>query len=477
MKTQALLAALAAVPGSLAHTVFTDFYVNGVAQGDGVAMRMPKSGDTASYPIENLASNDMACNVDGETGVSRVQTVSDGATVSFEFRSWPNDPTKERLDTGHKGPCAVYLKKVDSAVDDAGHGDGWFKIHDDGYNADEGKWCTDKLIANNGLYSVVLPKGLKGGYYLARPEILALHNAAQGDPQFYAGCAQIFLESSGDLVPESTVSIPGYVKAGGESVSFNIYNRDNAEYPVPGPAVAKLSSSSSAAGADLSAQTTQSEGKKPSGVICENGNWFGYEVPDYSNEAGCWASGQKCWDQATTCWDTAPVTGGAGCELWQSKCQAINDACTAKDWTGPPNKGKVLTPKAETIDVGLVLPTSGGGVENSTPKTSSAAAVKSSAAVYTTTSAAAAVKTSAAGGEQKPVETSEGGYEAVVPTPAESPKTTYKQATTEAPEPTKLVCPDGYVCVTSTTTVVETEVVYSTVYGDMKRRSLMNRRR
>jgi hypothetical protein len=58
--------------------------------------------------------------VDGTTGIPRVQSVPDGSTLTFEMRSWPNDPSKESLDDGHKGPCAVYLKKVDSAIDDRG---------------------------------------------------------------------------------------------------------------------------------------------------------------------------------------------------------------------------------------------------------------------------------------------------------------------------------------------------------------------
>ncbi|KAF2265802.1 hypothetical protein CC78DRAFT_460452 [Lojkania enalia] len=465
---QSLLIALAAVPGSLAHTVFTDIYVNGVAQGDGVAMRMSTNPAEASFPLSDLSSNDLACNVGGEKGVSRVQSVPDGATLSFEFRSWPNDPTKERLDPGHKGPCAVYLKKVDSAIDDPAAGDGWFKIFDYGYDADNKEWCTDKLIANNGLLSVNLPKGLKGGYYLARPEVLALHNAFNGDPQFYASCAQIFVESTGDLVPEETVSIPGYVKAGEESVSFNIYNRDNAEYPTCGPEVAKLTSSSSAAGAELQAQTEQNEGEKPAGVICENGNWFGFEVSDYSDEAGCWASGEECWNQANTCWDTAPVTGGKGCELWQAKCQEINDNCKAKNFNGPPNKGKVLTPKAETIDVGLMLPTSGGGVVSS-PKTTTVE-VKSSAPAKTSPAAPSMTTTAGDEAEVKPVQT-------VAETPGETPVYTTASAASEAaPVPTKAVCPPGYHCVTAYTTVVETEVVYQTVYVDYRRRSVNHRR-
>jgi hypothetical protein len=159
--------------------------------------------------------------------VSRVQPVKDGALLTFEIRSWPDDATKERLDRGHKGPCAVYLKKVDDASTDKAVGDGWFKIFDHGYDSATDRWCTDEIIDNNGLLSVHLPKGMEGGDYLARPEIIALHVANKDDPQTYTGCAQIFLESSGNLVPESTVSIPGYMKYGTPSTHFDIYNTDN----------------------------------------------------------------------------------------------------------------------------------------------------------------------------------------------------------------------------------------------------------
>ncbi|KAH7069017.1 glycosyl hydrolase family 61-domain-containing protein [Paraphoma chrysanthemicola] len=368
MKTQSmLLAALASVPAALAHTVFTDFYVDGVPQGDGVAIRMNPNSETAGSPIGSLDSEDMACNVGGTKGVSRVQPVKDGALLTFEIRSWANDPTKERLDRGHYGPCAVYLKKVASAIDDKATGDGWFKIFDHGYDASSKRWCTDEIIDNNGLLSVNLPKGLEGGSYLARPEILALHAANSGDPQFYTGCAQIFLESSGNLGPASTVSIPGYVKYGQPSTSFDIYNSDISDYPVPGPEVAKLVAKSDAG----VASQTQTEGLKPEGCLVENGNWCGKEVSSYSDEKGCWASAEECWDQSETCWDSTLPTGGAGCDLWQTKCKEIQNACNSKNFNGPPNKGKVLTPEKKAIDVGLIMATVGGGVIDApAPKTS-----------------------------------------------------------------------------------------------------------
>ncbi|KAF2816187.1 uncharacterized protein BDZ99DRAFT_566044 [Mytilinidion resinicola] len=448
-KTPALLLALAAARSAVAHTVFTHFYVNGVSQGVGVAMRMNKTPAKASFPVENLASSDMACGFDGTEGVSRVQSVKDGSTLTFEFHSWPNDFSKQSLDPGHKGPCAVYLKKVNSAVEDPGTGDGWFKIFDDGYDSAKDEWCTDRLIANNGRLSVKLPDNLKGGDYLARPEILALHAAVSGDPQFYTGCAQIFLESKGTLVPESTVSIPGYVKAGEESVSFNIYyNPTNKPYPVPGPKVAKLKAGPSTG----AIETTQKDGVKPAGCIMENANWCGFEVPSYTDEKGCWASAQDCWNQGDKCYKPYPPTGAAGCDLWEKKCQAIDDACKNKQFTGPPNKGKDLTPPQTSIVIGLVMPTEGaaqGGADSPTP--SSAVEVAASSAGSPSTFA---VITSA------PV------YSKPVTFISKSKTASTSKEAVEAPAPTY----NPYLA-TVTETVVKTEVEYVTLYSKQRRDS------
>ncbi|KAF2688204.1 lytic polysaccharide monooxygenase [Lentithecium fluviatile CBS 122367] len=497
MKTQSIvLAALAAAPSALAHTVWSTFYIDGVSQGDGVAMRMRTDPAKASFPLEDYSSTDMACNVDGTTGVPRVQSVPDGSTLTFEMRSWPNDASKESLDEGHKGPCAVYLKKVDSAVDDKAAGDGWFKVFDHGYDSSSDQWCTDRLIANKGRLSVKLPKGLQGGYYLARPEVVALHNATDGGAQFYMGCAQVFLESSGALIPEETVSIPGYVQAGEPSVKFNIYVNKNAEYKIPGPPVAKLTSSSGVAAAGT-AQTAQTEGLRPDDAIAENANWFGTEVPSYSDESGCWASGEKCWKQLDACYKAAPPTGNKGCEIWQKKCQGINDACEAKNFDGPPNKGVDLTPKAETIDVGLVMATVGGGVDASAPKTTAAAKEdkpKSTAAAATTTkeevplstvsgatsttAAAPSSKVPAPSKSEPTAASSSKGY-AYGGADAEGDKTKTTitvPASEKAPAPTEPAkCPEGFEC----HTVVEMEYVTVTEYvtlGSQRRRSMHWRR-
>ncbi|KAF9694762.1 hypothetical protein EKO04_007316 [Ascochyta lentis] len=473
MKTQSmLLTALASAPAVLAHTAFTDFYVDGTPQGDGVAMRMSTDADHSTAPISSLGSDDMACNVGGSKGVSRVQSVSDGATLSFEIRAHPADPSKERLDRGHKGPCAVYLKKVSSAIEDTAAGDGWFKIFEHGYDASTERWCTDEVIDNNGLLNVKLPTSLEGGNYLARPEILALHAAKDNDPQFYTGCAQIFLESDGNLVPESTVSIPGYVDYGEPSTIFDIYNKDASTYEMPGPKVAKLTPNSAATAS--SGQTTQTEGQKPAGCLAENANWCGKEVSDYTTEKGCWASAEECWQQAYKCFDNAPITGNAGCELYQTKCQGINDQCDAGNFQGPPNKGKVLAQEKKSIDVGPVL---SGGIDSSDVDTTPKSPKMSSAAPTKATSATAAAPKSTTTDYSSPdIIESSAVFSYAAPSQAEKPKVTVTSSasvsseaapaptpTPEAPKPEN-GCKKGYVCVTATDVVIVTD--YITVTAD-----------
>jgi hypothetical protein len=104
---------------------------------------------------------------------------------------------------------------------------------------------------------------------LVRPELLALHQADKipPDPQFYVGCAQIFLQTNGSAVPQDTVRIPGYVDAGDPSVNFNIYN-PVWPYPMPGPAP-YVDGVQRATGEKIMVQL---EGLVPTGCVVENAN-------------------------------------------------------------------------------------------------------------------------------------------------------------------------------------------------------------
>lgn len=178
------------------------------------------------------------------------------------------------------------MKSVTDPVNDTAIGGGWFKIWDEGYDSTSSQWCTEKLIQNNGFLSVNIPTDLVGGYYLVRPELLALHQADKTppNPQFYVGCCQIFLDSTATSLPQNTVSIPGYVNISDPSVLFNIYT-PKWLYPMAGP---EPYTSGLSPSTQVKTVLNQSEGLVPSNVVLTNANWWGIELDSYSTVDGCW---------------------------------------------------------------------------------------------------------------------------------------------------------------------------------------------
>ena len=61
MKLLTLTVALPVLQLVAAHSVFTTLLVNDVTQGDGTCIRMNMTPDNCTSPVNNLASNDMAC--------------------------------------------------------------------------------------------------------------------------------------------------------------------------------------------------------------------------------------------------------------------------------------------------------------------------------------------------------------------------------------------------------------------------------
>lgn len=56
-----LIYAAGAAQIASAHTAFTNFFVNGVDQGDGTAVRMSNNMQKATFPLSSVTSPDMAC--------------------------------------------------------------------------------------------------------------------------------------------------------------------------------------------------------------------------------------------------------------------------------------------------------------------------------------------------------------------------------------------------------------------------------
>ena len=233
----------------------------------------------------------------------------------------------------------MYAKKVDSAVDAQGSGDGWFKLWHEGYDEAEGKWCTQKLRENDGLLSIKLPKGMQSGDYLLRPEVIALHIAMDLHPEIYLGCAQIFLESSGTLVPDETVSIPGHLDPGSESIKFNIY-QDDISYPLGGPDIATFSESGT------QGPSEQTSGLKPEGCFAEIANFCPVEYSDYSTKEECFAVEMQCWADQEACYDEVLSGFHRNCVIMKEKCKGIKDTCRSEN-PSLPNPGEDLTPAKE----------------------------------------------------------------------------------------------------------------------------------
>jgi hypothetical protein len=236
----------------------------------------------------------------------------------------------------------VYLKKVDNMLTDSASGGGWFKIWEDGYNPKTQKWCVDTLVQNNGLLSVNLPQGLPSGYYLVRPEILALHWAAhRNDPQFYLGCAQIFVTSdiqgSLEVPKEHLATIPGYVNLDTPGLKFDIYQKNLPPYPMPGPKVFIPDGERAKANMKPEAKPlVQSVGLIPQDCLLKSANWCGKAIAPYSDRASCWRGVNDCFAQSKECKKSSPPVGLRNCNVWSAYCESMNQLCAQDVFQGPP---------------------------------------------------------------------------------------------------------------------------------------------
>ncbi|KAK0666122.1 family 61 putative glycoside hydrolase [Cercophora samala] len=353
MRSNLFVAGLATIFASMAtaHTVLTTVFVNGVNQGDGTCIRMSKNPDRATFPIEGINNANMACGLEGATPVAFTCPAPAGSTLTFAFREWADEPTKGAgpIDPSHVGSIAIYLKQVPNIATTSPSGGGWFKIYADGYDSSTKQWSAKKLIADKGLLSFSLPSGLPTGYYLARSEIIAIHDISGSGPQFFVNCAQLFISGSTtgtvSIPSDKSVSIPGHVKSSDPGLTYNIYesNPDTKPYTVVGPAPFRPG------GAGPSTTAKQTDGVIPSTCILKNANWCAREVPDFSNENECWKASDDCWAQLDKCYTSAPPSGSRGCKVWQEKkCDKIVDSCRSGDWKGPRNKGQKVGSESES---------------------------------------------------------------------------------------------------------------------------------
>ncbi|GLB39541.1 putative glycoside hydrolase family 61 [Lyophyllum shimeji] len=235
----AVLATLAA--SASAHTIFQEFYVNGVSQGHLNGIRVPDYDG----PITDVNSNDVICN----GGINPYhqpmsQTIIKVAAGSSVTTEWHHDlnganpsDSADPIDSSHKGPVMVYMAKVTNATQSNVTGLKWFKIYQDGYTPSTNTWAVDRLIANKGKVTFNIPSCIPAGQYLLRAEIIALHGASSyPGAQLYMECAQLQVTGGGSASP-ATVSFPGAYKGTDPGITVNIYYPPLTSYTIPGPSV------------------------------------------------------------------------------------------------------------------------------------------------------------------------------------------------------------------------------------------------
>ncbi|QRW11838.1 glycoside hydrolase family 61 protein [Ceratobasidium sp. AG-Ba] len=239
MKAQAIAASLAllSVPAA-AHTIFQELYVNGVSAGHNVGIRVP----SYNGPITDVTSDAIICNGGPNPIVTpydkTVINVPAGATITHEWHHGGNGPdpsdSSDPIEASHLGPVMVYLAKIPDATQADVTGLKWFKIAEDGMDAN-GVWGVNRLINNKGKATAVIPKCIPSGNYLLRAEIIALHPASSyPGAQFYMECAQINVTGGGSASP-ATVSFPGAYKGSDPGITVNIYYPPLTSYTIPGP--------------------------------------------------------------------------------------------------------------------------------------------------------------------------------------------------------------------------------------------------
>jgi cellulase len=213
--TSTLLAAVSA------HQNFHQFWVNDKTPGLGAGIRMPPSNS----PVTDVTSEDMACNVNGQKGVSTTVAASEGDSIKVQWDQ-----------SGHPGPITHMLFGPVASAEAATGVGSWFKIDELDYV--DGKWASEIMGAGNMTHEFKLPTGLPSGEYLLRSEMLALHSAQTKDgAQFYIGCAQLKITGTGkEGACGPSIKIPGAYKAEDPNIYIpDYYNGFSATgYTAPG---------------------------------------------------------------------------------------------------------------------------------------------------------------------------------------------------------------------------------------------------
>lgn len=248
-KTTALMAAAALVQQAIAHGYVRTWTLDGVdlngySRSDG----QPKSdaiGWSFTTPDEgpelDLSSPSLACRTGGKSAQNSGQ-IAAGGTVGMFWTSDDKNINPDGWAESHRGPVITYLAPCGgdcSSVDASSLK--WTKIAESGVVSGQantqGTWATDAMRANGGVASATIPSSIAPGNYVLRNEIIALHKAHEGVPEFYPQCANIEVTGGGadDLSGQGVVSSQLYSTSDAQIFGFSVYDNRESTWVVPGP--------------------------------------------------------------------------------------------------------------------------------------------------------------------------------------------------------------------------------------------------
>ncbi|KUI55886.1 Cellulose-growth-specific protein [Cytospora mali] len=188
-------------------------------------------------PVTDVTLIDLQCGGDTADGVVGSEPAplhapaTAGSTVTLHWTLWPDS---------HVGPVITYMGRCpDTGCQDYLPGTDaiWFKVAEAGRDGTSDTWGDSPLmVSGNAGVQYTIPSCLKAGYYLVRHEIIALH-AAYSYPgaQFYPGCHQLNITSSGTTTPSDLVAFPGAYQGTDPGITYNAYQATT--YTIPGPDV------------------------------------------------------------------------------------------------------------------------------------------------------------------------------------------------------------------------------------------------
>ncbi|KAJ7820659.1 glycoside hydrolase [Mycena olivaceomarginata] len=192
-----------------------------------------------NMPVSDLTLDDLICGR-GATSATQVAPAAPGDNIKIGWGGYPEDRGGEWIHD--VGPMLAYLAACDTSCStfNATQATQWFKIAQQGTQSN-GSWYQERLYEGL-LAEVTLPANLKGGDYLLRHEVIALHMAeALGGGEFFPSCIQITVTGNGTstATQKEMAHFPGAYKSTDPGIHLDVYtNFDGAAYPFPGPPIA-----------------------------------------------------------------------------------------------------------------------------------------------------------------------------------------------------------------------------------------------